>query len=84
VPWQGNKERRTIFYKYCPHAVAWSPCYYNSDNYGDLTEIQRSILMPPSAWGPHSHTEAIWGRAQSEQAELKRLRQEVADIRDRS
>ena len=83
VPWQGNKERRTIFYKYCPHAVAWSPCYYNSDNYGDLTEIQRSILMPPSAWGPHSHTEAIWGRAQSEQAELKRLRQEVADIRDR-
>ena len=77
VPWKGDGERRTIFYKYCPHAVAWSPCYYNSDNYEGLTEAQRKILLPPSAFGPHKSTEHIWRRAQTEHAELKRLRKEV-------
>lgn len=76
VPWQGAGERRTIFYKYCPHAVAWSPCYYNADNYPGLSEQQRSMLIPPSAYGPHEHTREIWERAQQEQAELKRLRLE--------
>ena len=84
VPWRGDNERRTIFYKYCPHAVAWSPCYYNSDNYDELTENQQAMLMPPSAWGPHKHTEAIWQRAQAEQAELKVLRSELATTRDAS
>ena len=65
VPWQGANERRTIFYKYCPHAVAWSPCYYNADNYGALTDTQRAMLMPPSAYGPDERTSAIWGRAPS-------------------
>jgi hypothetical protein len=41
-------------------------------------------LMPPSAWGPHSHTEAIWQRAQAEQLELKALRREVAAARGTS
>ena len=84
VPWQGGGERRTVFYKYCPHAVAWSPCYYNADHYGDLTENQRAILTPPSAYGPSSHTAAIWQRAQAEQAELTRLRKEVAELRVRA
>ena len=83
VPWNGDSERRTIFYKYCPHAVAWGPCYYNADHYGDLTENQRAILTPPSAYGPHSHTAKIWQRAQAEQAELARLREEVADLKGR-
>ncbi|MGI9219649.1 MAG: phytanoyl-CoA dioxygenase family protein [Woeseiaceae bacterium] len=74
IPWQGNDERWTLFYKYCPHAVAWSPCYYNADNYEGLTEQQRLMLMPPSAYGPHEHTREIWERAQQEQAELKELR----------
>ncbi len=74
VPWQGDKERWTIFYKYCPHAVAWAPCYYNSDNYEGLSERQKSMLMPPSAYGPHEETCAIWARVQNEQTELKRLR----------
>lgn len=77
VPWQGANERRTIFYKYCPHAVAWSPCYYNADNYGELTDEQRAMLMPPSAYGPSEHTSAIWQKAQTEQAELVRLREEL-------
>ena len=81
VPWKGQRERRTAFYKYCPHAVAWSPCYYNADNYEGLNEAQRKILMPPSAYGPHDMTAHIWRRAQDEQVELKRLRAEVASLR---
>ena len=84
VPWEGHGERRTIFYKYCPHAVAWGPCYYNADHYDDLTERQRAILMPPSAFGPHSRTAVIWRKAQEEQAELARLREEVATLRART
>ena len=84
VPWEGGGERRTIFYKYCPHAVAWGACFYNADHYGELTENQKAILMPPSAYGPHKHTAAIWQRAQAEQAELKRLRKEVAELKQRA
>ena len=78
VPWKGNRERRTVFYKYCPHAVAWSPCYYNADRYGELSERQRDMLMPPSAYGPHEHTRPIWEKVQAEQAELLRLREKLA------
>ena len=76
VPWntESDKERRTLFYKYCPHAVAWSPCYYNSDHYEGLTENQKNILMPPSAFGPSDRTSLIWKKAQAEQVELMRLR----------
>ena len=81
VPWEGGGERRTIFYKYCPHAVAWGPCYYNADHYGDLTENQRAVLTPPSAFGPSARTRAIWQKAQAEQAELTRLRHEVAALK---
>ncbi len=84
VPWEGGGERRTVFYKYCPHAVAWGPCYYNADHYGDLTDNQRAILTPPSAFGPSSHTAAIWKKAQAEQAELTRLRKEVAELKGRA
>ena len=69
-----KRERRTLFYKYCPHAVAWSPCYYNSDHYEGLTENQINMLMPPSAFGPDASTSTIWRKAQAEQAELVRLR----------
>ena len=61
--------------------MAWGPCYYNADHYGDLTENQRAILHPPSAFGPHDRTLAIWQRAQAEQEELVRLRKEVAELK---
>ena len=85
VPWEGDggRERRTLFYKYCPHAVAWSPCYYNSNHYGQLTTAQRQILMPPSAYGPHKATTHIWQKAQDEQLELQRLRAELAELKTR-
>jgi hypothetical protein len=84
IPWQGKTERWTIFYKYCPHAVAWNPCYYNADNYPGLTDRQRAMLVPPSAYGPHEHTREIWKKAQEEQAELKRLRAQVASMKAQS
>ena len=35
IPWEGEPGscRKTVFFKYCPHAVAWGPCYYNADDY---------------------------------------------------
>ena len=76
VPWEGKpgSERRTLFYKYCPHAVAWSPCYYNADNYPDLSAEQQQLLMPPSAFGNHAVSQKIWERAQNEQQELSQRR----------
>ena len=84
VPWEGGGERRTVFYKYCPHAVAWGPCYYNADHYADLTENQRAMLTPPGAFGASSHTAAIWQKAQAEQAELAWLRKELAELKGRA
>ena len=83
VPWAGqaNRERRTLFYKYCPHAVAWSPCFYNSNNYPNLTPNQQKMLMPPSAYGAHEATAHIWQKAQQEQQELQQLRQELARLK---
>ena len=77
VPWQGGGERRTVFYKYCPHAVAWGPCYYNANHYEGLTENQEKMLLPPSSYGPHEHIAPIWKTVQDQQEELKRLRQLV-------
>ena len=78
VPWEGDGERRTIFYKYSPHAVAWSPCYYNADGYGELSERQRGMLMPPSAFGYHEYSRKAWAKVQTDQAKLERLRREQA------
>jgi hypothetical protein len=47
LPWRGNHERRTVFYKYSPEPLAWSRRYYVPDDYHDLTEGQRRLLRPP-------------------------------------
>jgi ectoine hydroxylase-related dioxygenase (phytanoyl-CoA dioxygenase family) len=52
LPWRGRDERRTLFYKYSPHAVSWSWRYYNPDEYEGLTERQREILEPPNGRSP--------------------------------
>ncbi|HZC25452.1 MAG TPA: phytanoyl-CoA dioxygenase family protein [Actinopolymorphaceae bacterium] len=49
LPWQGEDERRTAFYKYSPAALSWSASYYDAADYTDLTERQRAILEPPNA-----------------------------------
>ncbi|MBO3457150.1 phytanoyl-CoA dioxygenase family protein [Aetokthonos hydrillicola Thurmond2011] len=47
LPWKGQHERRTLFYKYSPYASAWARYYYNPDDYPDLTQNQRQILKTP-------------------------------------
>ncbi|MEC4811881.1 MAG: phytanoyl-CoA dioxygenase family protein [Scytonema sp. PMC 1069.18] len=47
IPWQGQHERRTLFYKYSPYPSAWTRYYYNPDDYPDLTETQRRRLKTP-------------------------------------
>jgi hypothetical protein len=49
LPWRGAGERRTLFYKYSPHASSWSASYYDPDLYPDLTDRQRAILEGPNA-----------------------------------
>lgn len=52
LPWHGSHERRTLFFKFSPQMLSWSPRYYNPDDYEDLTERQREILTPPSSYRP--------------------------------
>ena len=58
IPWTcPTSSRRTLFYKYSPHATSWSGQYYNQDEYAryeDVTDRHRAILKPPSAhtWVP--------------------------------
>jgi len=49
LPWRGQGERRTLFFKYSPHPLSWSASYYQADNYPDLSERQAAILEPPNA-----------------------------------
>jgi ectoine hydroxylase-related dioxygenase (phytanoyl-CoA dioxygenase family) len=50
LPWKGQHERRTLFYKYSPHPSAWARYYYNPDDYPDLTESQCRILKTPGVY----------------------------------
>jgi hypothetical protein len=49
LPWQGQHERRTVFFKYSPHPLAWSKNFFNPDEFQGLNERQGSILQPPYA-----------------------------------
>jgi hypothetical protein len=52
LPWRGADERRTLFFKYSPHAVSWAWRYYDADRYEGVTERQREILEPPNGRSP--------------------------------
>ena len=56
LPWTGDGERRTIFFKYSPNSISWSPTYFDENNFKGLTENQRSILEPPNARPPNRKT----------------------------
>ena len=49
LPWTGQGERRTVFFKYSPHPLSWSARYFDEVDYDDLTERQRAILEAPNA-----------------------------------
>jgi hypothetical protein len=85
LPWTGppHRARHTAFYKYCPHAVAWAPVYYSSEEYErrysvKLSDSQRALLTPPSAFG--ALAASVWEQAQAERRELLELRQRVAGL----
>lgn len=50
LQWQGERERRTLFYKFSPYCSAWMRRYYDSDRYPQLTETQRNVLKPPGVF----------------------------------
>ncbi|MDE0027020.1 MAG: hypothetical protein OXP69_21620, partial [Spirochaetaceae bacterium] len=47
LPWSGQHERRTLFYKYHHRGGAWSHNYPVPDGL-TVTDRQRRILQPPS------------------------------------
>jgi hypothetical protein len=49
LPWKGQEERRTLFFKFSPHPLSWSAKYFDADDYPDLTDRQRAILEAPNA-----------------------------------
>ena len=51
MPWKALHQRRSLLYKYSPGHSAWSEHYYDISKYGELTEQQRRMLMPPSIGG---------------------------------
>jgi hypothetical protein len=49
LPWQGQHERRTVFFKYSPHPLAWAKELLQRRRIQGLNERQRAILQPPYA-----------------------------------
>jgi ectoine hydroxylase-related dioxygenase (phytanoyl-CoA dioxygenase family) len=49
LPWRAQTERRTLFFKYSPHPLAWAVPHYDPGQFDDLTEAQRAILEGPNA-----------------------------------
>jgi hypothetical protein len=47
-PWTASHERRSLLFKCSPGHSAWNGTYPNADDYGELTERQQRILLPPS------------------------------------
>ena len=48
MPWKAKHQRRSLLYKYSPGHSAWAEYYYDISKYGELTEQQKRMLMPPS------------------------------------
>jgi ectoine hydroxylase-related dioxygenase (phytanoyl-CoA dioxygenase family) len=53
LPWHGQRDRRTVFYKYSPKSISWESNYYDDRDFPGLTDRQRAMLEPPNArhWG---------------------------------
>ena len=55
LPWQVDDIRRTVFYKFSPHASSWSGNYFNPDDfrdYPDMDDRKMTVLEPPNARYP--------------------------------
>ena len=52
LPWTSDATRKTIFYKFSPHASAWSADFFNPDDfrqYSDMDNRKLAVLEPPNA-----------------------------------
>jgi hypothetical protein len=49
LPWRGAGERRTVFFKYNPHCIAWNARPWDVPSIPDLTERQTAMLEAPNA-----------------------------------
>jgi len=48
MPWKAKHQRRSLLYKYSPGHSSWSNTYYDISKYGELSEQQKRMLLPPS------------------------------------
>ena len=48
IPWSAAHQRRALLYKYSPGHSAWNSDYPRAEDYGDTSEQQRRMLLPPS------------------------------------
>lgn len=48
IPWSASHQRRALLYKYSPGHSAWNNDYPRAEDYGEISEQQRRLLMPPS------------------------------------
>ena len=48
MTWTAKHRRRALLYKYSPGHSAWSGRYHDLSQYGELTEQQKRMLLPPS------------------------------------
>ena len=55
LPWTAEAVRKTVFYKFSPHATSWSANYLDPDDfrgYADMDDRKMAVLEPPSARYP--------------------------------
>ena len=55
LPWTVAETRKTVFYKFSPHATSWSGNYFEPDDfraYPDMDDRKMAVLEPPSARYP--------------------------------
>ena len=55
LPWTVEAVRKTVFYKFSPHATSWSGNYFDPDDfrgYPDMDDRKMTVLEPPSARYP--------------------------------
>jgi hypothetical protein len=48
IPWSATHQRRSLLFKYSPGHSAWNSDYPKAEDYGDISERQRRLLLPPS------------------------------------
>lgn len=48
IPWSAAHQRRSLLFKYSPGHSAWNSDYPKAEDYGEISERQRRMLLPPS------------------------------------